>query len=575
MWRLNEIQELWGYRPLTLFLAAWGAILLGRIWWRRVGGKRVRWSSLQRATATGVLLGVGFPDLLPFPVLLFIAWIPLLLFEKEMTEQKKSYWIVFRYGFHSFILWNIIATYWVANTAIFAGLFAIVANSLLMSIPWMLFHFVHRHAPKVAYPALIALWFCFDNMHLHWDLTWPWLMLGNGFAEWPWAVQWYEWTGVFGGSLWVWIVNLLFLAYITSPKQQAGRARSLYLGIGLIIAPMIFSFIRYNSYNSEGDTIDVAVVQPNFEPHYVKFDLPQSQQLEVFTRLSLDVIDAETDYLVFPESSFSTVEETTVGRNRYLRGLTAALQDYPELLVVTGINGYVNFGKNPGPSDNLRVTRDSSFFYEATNSAIQFPIKDLSQVQVHRKGKLVPGPEIFPFKDLFWFMEPLIEQLDGTTAGLATNPNGKVKIMSSDKAVIGPAICYESVFGQYFTDYVKQGAQAIFIMTNDGWWSNTAGHRQHLYFASLRAIETRRSIARSANTGISAFINQRGDIRMATNYDEPATIRDKIKLNDHQTFYAHNGDLLARLALFLSAIFLLNALVKKITTKATEEEEEE
>ena len=90
---------------------------------------------------------------------------------------------------------------------------------------------------------------------------------------------------------------------------------------------------------------------------------------------------------------------------------------------------------------------------------------------------------------------------------------------------MAPVICYESVYGEYSTGYIKKGAQAIFIMTNDGWWDNTAGHRQHLYFASLRAIEARRAIARSANTGISAFVNQRGDILQPTRYDEPIAIK--------------------------------------------------
>ena len=102
----------------------------------------------------------------------------------------------------------------------------------------------------------------------------------------------------------------------------------------------------------------------------------------------------------------------------------------------------------------------------------------------------------------------------------------------------------------------------IFIITNDGWWGNTAGHKQHLHYASLRAIETRRSIARSANTGISAFINQRGDIEQATEYWEPAVIQGTIRANDQMTFYGRHGDYLARTAAWLSVFVFLAALVK-------------
>ena len=140
--------------------------------------------------------------------------------------------------------------------------------------------------------------------------------------------------------------------------------------------------------------------------------------------------------------------------------------------------------------------------------------------------------------------------------------------MSSSRARIAPVICYESIFGEYHNGYIKKGAQAIFIMTNDGWWDNTAGHRQHLYFASLRAIETRRGIARSANTGISAFVNQRGDILQPTKYGEAVAIKGSLHLNDAITFYVRWGDIIARVALFLTAIFLLNTIVKGKLKKA-------
>ena len=181
---------------------------------------------------------------------------------------------------------------------------------------------------------------------------------------------------------------------------------------------------------------------------------------------------------------------------------------------------------------------------------------------MYKKSKLVPGPEIFPFREILFFMEPVINKLDGTVEGVGGQPNRAS--MASKVGAIAPVICYESVFGEYHTGYIKAGAEAIFVMTNDGWWDNTAGHRQHLYFASLRAIETRKAVARSANTGISAFINQRGDITQATKYDEPIAIKSAILLNDKKTFYVKAGDIIARLSSFIAIIFLLNMLVRRL-----------
>ena len=198
-------------------------------------------------------------------------------------------------------------------------------------------------------------------------------------------------------------------------------------------------------------------------------------------------------------------------------------------------------------------------FYEILNAALQIEIGN-DDVQLYRKSKLVPGPEILPYRRIFFFLKPLIDKLEGTTAGVGTQPERSV--MSSDAGKVAPAICYESVFGEYVTGYIRKGAQAIFIMTNDGWWDNTAGHRQHLHFASLRAIETRRAIARSANTGISAFINQRGDILQHTRYNEPVAIKGAIRFNDAVTFYVLWGDTIARISLFASIILLLNTFVR-------------
>ncbi|MFW5773350.1 MAG: apolipoprotein N-acyltransferase [Tangfeifania sp.] len=132
-----------------------------------------------------------------------------------------------------------------------------------------------------------------------------------------------------------------------------------------------------------------------------------------------------------------------------------------------------------------------------------------------------------------------------------------------DESKAAPVICYESVFGEYLTDYVKKGAEFIVIITNDGWWRNTPGYKQHLSFARLRAIETRRSIARSANTGISAFINQRGDLVQTTQWWSETAIKDSVKLNDKITFYVRYGDYIARVSVFVSVLLILYLFVRK------------
>ncbi|MBK7334685.1 MAG: hypothetical protein IPJ00_00350 [Saprospirales bacterium] len=192
MYALDRQELLWGHLPLYFFAAAWAGLVLA------TSRKNVRWLGL--STASGVLLAAGFPPL-PFTFLLFIAWIPLLMVESEITAAggPRTGRAVFKYAYHSFIVWNILTTFWLANASFLAGVFSIAANALLMSLPFALFHWSRKYLPRLSYLLLIAFWLTFEYLHLRWELSWPWLTLGNAFSEFPSWVQWYEYTGVLGG----------------------------------------------------------------------------------------------------------------------------------------------------------------------------------------------------------------------------------------------------------------------------------------------------------------------------------------------------------------------------------------
>jgi apolipoprotein N-acyltransferase len=175
---------------------------------------------------------------------------------------------------------------------------------------------------------------------------------------------------------------------------------------------------------------------------------------------------------------------------------------------------------------------------------------------------LVPGVEILPYPKFFQWLTDLVFDLGGIVGSLGRQ-NERTVFYNENGTGIAPAICYESIYGEFMAEFIRNGAHYIFIITNDGWWGNTPGHRQHLHYAVLRAIETRRSIARSANTGISAFIDQKGMIYQSTNYWEPAVIRQKLAKNEEITFYVRYGDYLARTSLWLSVFIILAAFVKK------------
>ncbi|MDX1941686.1 MAG: apolipoprotein N-acyltransferase [Saprospiraceae bacterium] len=553
-------QLLWGYRPLWLFLAFWGIVMV--LFYKP--NRLLVWSSL-----SGVLLGLGFPGWLPIPFLMFGAFVPLLFVTKQLeaNTEEPIRGRIFKYSFHTFILWNILSTYWIANSSLVAGVFAILANSALMSIPFVLAHQTRLAMARLGYAPLVAYWLVFEYLHYNWELNYPWLTLGNSFAQFPALVQWYEYSGVFGGSLWILIINIFILKFIESHQKKQNYRRNLVQIITFITLPVIISLYFYYTHKESDNNIDVVVVQPNYEPHHEESNVPEGMKLERCIELASPHLNENTDFLILPEAVFGYVEMQQMSGYPIFERLREWMKSYPRLHIISGMNVYRILQKEESSSSATRTDTSQSgeiIRYEMYNAAIQLS-PNSQQVQLHKKSRLVPGPESFPFKRFLFFLEPVMERFGGTTAGLGTESSPVV--FESESLSIAPLICYESVFGEYITRFVQKGASAIFIMTNDGWWDNTAGHRQHLYFASLRAIETRRSIARAANTGISAFINQRGDLLQKTDYDEPIAIRATLQLRQVPTFYIRWGDMIGRLSLFAAAIFILNTLVRSIVRK--------
>jgi apolipoprotein N-acyltransferase len=154
--------------------------------------------------------------------------------------------------------------------------------------------------------------------------------------------------------------------------------------------------------------------------------------------------------------------------------------------------------------------------------------------------------------------------LGGTVMSRATQPE-RVAMKLDSGVKVGPVICYESVYGAFVTEYVREGAQFLAVMTNDAWWGNTPGHKQLLSYTRLRAIETRRPIARSANTGISAFINPFGEIEQTLDYEIQGSLEAEVKPQNKLTYYVRSGDFIARLALGISGFLFLFAIARKKT----------
>jgi apolipoprotein N-acyltransferase len=517
---------------------------------------------------SGLLLSAAWPAR-GFPAWVWVAWVPLLYATESIHESKLRLGAVrvWALSYTTFFIWNLLTTWWVYNSSPEGGYIAVIFNSLFMSWAYYLAYLTRlRLGNKKGDWALILFWVSFEYLHMNWDLSWPWLNLGNAFAAFPEWVQWYSYTGVLGGSVWVIASNIMVYGAIR--HRTVSRWIKAVFAIGI---PLIISYSMYFSYEEKGTPLNITVVQPNIDPWNEKFE-NGTRRTQYFKMMSLakEKTGAETDYLVFPETalpeSFWNFETDSLPEIQNMRKFLSA---FPKTKIIIGVS-YLELLDETDPSRvPVSASRygNSGLFYEDYNSAIQ--IDTSAQVPVYHKSKLVPGPESFPFAR---YLEPFQKQLFGNLGGMIGNL-GTQKERSvfyahdNPEQSVGTIICYESVYGEFVTEYVRKGAGMLFIITNDGWWGNTPGHRQHFQYARLRAIETRRCIARSANTGISGFINQRGDVLQQTPYWQDAVISGKLLYDTTITFYVQYGDFLGRLSLFMSVFLLLYVFVKDFLKK--------
>ena len=214
--------------------------------------------------------------------MLFIGFVPLLIVEEQMSRHPDRFikFSLLFYSYPGFLLWNLLTTWWIVNSTFVGAMMAIVLNSLFMAIVFQAFHWTRKKlkSPAIGYAALLSYWVAFEYLHLNWDLNWPWLNLGNGFATYYKWVQWYEYTGAIGGTVWVLGGNILVFMLISKLKTQNSKLKitvqnskfvvqySIFLFLWIAV-PIIFSYYTYSSYSEQKKPVNFVVVQPNIDPY--------------------------------------------------------------------------------------------------------------------------------------------------------------------------------------------------------------------------------------------------------------------------------------------------------------------
>ena len=496
-----------------------------------------------------------------------IALLPLLAAEEIATRRGiKGFWVIY---YLAFLIWNLLTTWWVYLATPPGAIAAFTINALQMSLVFGLFRRMRRLTGGfLPYLFLIIAWLAWEHCYFNWHVSWPWLVLGNSFATSLSIIQWYEYTGVLGGSLWVLLTNALLFRIIKMKCNGERVALSALSAALVILLPIVASLLIDASLKREmqqegasGPRAAFAIIQPNIDPYSDKFGgMSQSAQTTQLLQLSAEALDnmptlGDSSTIVLSPETFLSPDGS---RNSLL------LEYAP--LENSSFRRIYDFATNRGVDyivGGVTYSIDETAAKRNTHNTAAMIFRE-GAIEYYHKSKLVIMAESTPFVGIFKPLEKFAIDLGGSVGSFTTQKERSI-FSTSNGVKIGTAICYESVYGDFYREYILKGANVMSIITNDGWWGNTPGHRQHLHYASLRAIETRRAIARCANTGISAFIDKRGRIVAASEWWKPQYLNGSLPLEERLTFFVTNGDVIGRVALFLFWLLLIMGVVRALT----------
>ncbi len=510
---------------------------------------------------TGILLSLSWPGR-GFPLLLLVAFIPLMIIEQYLFEhpKEKSSFLILFYAWLAFLVFNFATTWWIWNATKVGMVVGLTMNSFLMAFVFWLFHVTKRvFASRPSSISIIIYWLAYEYALTFWDLNWVWLNMGNAFGNWPELVQWYEFTGSESGSLWVLSVNVLLFHQIKNRKKEIGlRIRNIKWALVSIVAivPIIISVWMYLKPEPNAPTLAVAVIQPAENPHK-NLETPE----ELIGRINkLDFLMEQgakkgAKLVIAPEGSWPQTVWLNSGSLRVplARLYEFSLKHDSVDLIMGMMSAYIYRNKEEITS-TARPYNKTGYYYDYYNSALL--LTSGLNTSTYHKSILVPGVEKMPFYKHLHFLKPVFYHFGGTIGSMGVMKDPIVFHIQDSTIITAPLICYESVFSSFVRKQVKKQAQFISLITNDGWWGISPGFRQHLAYGRLRAIETRRYIARAAFNGNSAIINTKGDILQKIEYDVTDVINADIKLYKHETFFVKYGDFVGSTAIW-SAFFLI------------------
>ncbi len=489
-------------------------------------------NKVKLSVLSSILIGLSFQ---PFN-LGFLAWFALAPFIIVLFNSSSSEGMI--YGFGVGLLSNLISLYWLSansGTTFLIGTLSLISTSIYLSIFWALFSlifcFINNNSSKGIYFFPFG-WVLFEYFFSIGILGFPWMSLATTQTNYLPLIQIVEFTGIFGISFFIASINIIFFKVLLS-KNKA-RIKNFNNFILLLVLLWLFGYLRMWSIEDEfSNDLDILVVQPNLNPNEKWNKNIKEQIFDDFIQLSERNINDSTDLIIWPEVAtpfyiFKNYDKLTKIKQKLLKH---------DSYLLTGSLDWKNIENKIKNYNSVGL------------------ISKNDEISTYEKIKLVPFGEFIPFS------LPFLKNLN---LGNYT-PGKKNTIFHINNFNFITKICFESIDPILLSKKkYNNNINFMVIIVNDGWFGNSAGPYQHYGISKLRAIENRIPIIRSANTGISAIINKKGEVEKKIGINKQGVILSKINPSNSKTFYSKHGNWLVNLSIFFAFFLLFIVLKRKI-----------
>ena len=506
-----------------------------------------------------ILSGLLCGALYAFPDFAFLSWlclVPYFCVVYRMTEKGaciRLYGVGFLFSISYYI--TLFHWFWYQYDLSFLGfspgqniayiLFAWIGLSTLYSVSMALLPVLfaltvrwgtYRRAPYLAPAVIAALWAVIEWTH---SKTWmgvPWGKLAVTQRNYLPVLQSVSFFGSYFISFLVVLVNALLAiaVLILLKKKRTGLRRASFVAGAaavLVLANLIFgaAALSYDRRHETGEAIPVALLQGNLISGQ-KWNYGLESSYRLYEEMVLEAAASFSPKMIFfPESAF-----------------TVELSDYPNLVsrlssLAKECDAYLFVGA---------LDRDGEEYYNVI--CLFSPDGEVSEER-YKKQHLVPFGEYLPMRGFFEAVIPMMDELNFLPDDLTTGDHSVV--FETEMGGVGSLICFDSIYELLSLDSVRSGAELLSISTNDSWFLDSAAIYEHNGQAVLRAIETRRYITRTANSGLSAVISPRGEIIESLAPLREGIVRGEIVMRSDTTLYVRTGNLfIALLHIFLYGI---------------------